>query len=25
MSGAMKVNGKNMRSIWLEADGWSVG
>src|SRR4051812_5988095 len=25
MSGAMKVDGKNMRSIWLEADGWSVG
>jgi methylthioribose-1-phosphate isomerase len=21
----MKVDGKNMRSIWLEADGWSVG
>ena len=25
MPGAMKVDGKNMRSIWLEADGWSVG
>src|SRR6476661_5339336 len=25
MSGAMKVDGKNMRSIWLEADAWSVG
>src|SRR3954454_10347582 len=25
MSGAMKVDGKNMSSIWLEADGWSVG
>ena len=25
MSGAMKVDGKNMRSIWLEADGWSLG
>ena len=25
MSGAMRVDGKNMRSIWLEADGWSVG
>ena len=25
MSGAMKVDGKNMRSIWLETDGWSVG
>src|SRR3954463_16378429 len=25
MSGAMKVDGKDMRSIWLEADGWSVG
>ena len=25
MSGAMKVDGKNMRSIWLEANGWSVG
>ena len=25
MSGAMKVDGKNMRSIWLEPDGWSVG
>ncbi len=21
----MKVQGKNMRSLWLEADGWSVG
>jgi methylthioribose-1-phosphate isomerase len=21
----MKVDGKNMRSIWLEADGWSIG
>src|SRR4051795_12764578 len=21
----MKVNGKGMRSIWLEPDGWSVG
>ena len=21
----MKVNGKPMRSIWVEADGWSVG
>ena len=21
----MKVNGKHYRSIWLEADGWSVG
>jgi methylthioribose-1-phosphate isomerase len=21
----MKVNGKSMRSIWLEPDGWSVG
>jgi methylthioribose-1-phosphate isomerase len=25
MSGAMKVDGKNTRSIWLEPDGWSVG
>ena len=25
MSGAMKVDGKNTRSIWLEHDGWSVG
>ena len=25
MSGPMKVDGKNMRSIWLEADGWSLG
>ena len=25
MSGAMRVDGKNTRSIWLEADGWSVG
>ena len=25
MSGAMKVDGKNMRSIWVEADLWSVG
>ena len=25
MSGAMKVDGKNMRSIWFEPDGWSVG
>ena len=21
----MKVDGKHTRSIWLEADGWSVG
>jgi len=21
----MKVDGKNTRTIWLEADGWSVG
>jgi methylthioribose-1-phosphate isomerase len=21
----MKVDGKEMRSIWIEADGWSVG
>jgi methylthioribose-1-phosphate isomerase len=21
----MKVDGKSMRSIWLEPDGWSVG
>jgi methylthioribose-1-phosphate isomerase len=25
MSAAMKVNGKPMRTIWLEADGWSIG
>src|SRR4051795_2691190 len=25
MSGAMKVDGRYTRSIWLEADGWSVG
>src|SRR5499427_6884899 len=25
MSGAMKVDGKHMRTIWVEADGWSVG
>src|SRR4030081_4732 len=25
ISGAMRVDGKNTRSIWLEADGWSVG
>ena len=25
MSGAMRVDGKNTRSIWLEADDWSVG
>jgi methylthioribose-1-phosphate isomerase len=25
MSGAMRVHGQNTRSIWLEADGWSVG
>jgi len=25
MSGAMRVDGQNTRSIWLEADGWSVG
>ena len=25
MSDAMKVDGKNTRSIWLEPDGWSVG
>src|SRR6266487_1708407 len=25
MSGAMKVDGKHTRSIWVEADGWSVG
>src|SRR4030095_10497552 len=25
MSGAMKVEGKQTRTIWLEADGWSVG
>ena len=25
MSGAMKVDGKNMRSIWVETDLWSVG
>src|SRR5690606_23747364 len=23
--GAMKVDGKPMRTIWLEPDGWSVG
>ena len=21
----MRVNGKSMRTIWLELDGWSVG
>src|SRR5215475_7534114 len=25
MSGAMKVEGKQTRTIWVEADGWSVG
>src|SRR4029450_2218393 len=25
MSGAMKVGGKHTRTIWVEADGWSVG
>src|SRR3982075_4516379 len=25
MSGGMKVDGRYTRSIWLEADGWSVG
>ena len=25
MSGAMRVDGKNTRSIWLEANDWSVG
>jgi len=25
MSCAMRVDGQNTRSIWLEADGWSVG
>ncbi len=25
MSGAMKVDGKHTRTIWLEADGWSIG
>src|SRR5207249_7691519 len=25
MSGAMKVDGKPTRTIWLEGDGWSVG
>jgi methylthioribose-1-phosphate isomerase len=25
MTGAMKVDGKPTRSIWLEPDGWSVG
>src|SRR6516225_5363162 len=25
MSGAMKVDGKHTRTIWVEADGWSVG
>src|SRR5215470_3711420 len=25
MSGAMKVDGKHTRTIWIEADGWSVG
>ena len=25
MSAAMKVDGKHTRTIWLEADGWSVG
>src|SRR5262249_14123088 len=25
MSGAMKVDGKHTRPIWVEADGWSVG
>src|SRR5262249_10660181 len=24
-SGAMKVEGKQTRTIWVEADGWSVG
>ena len=25
MTSAMRVDGKPMRSIWLESDGWSVG
>src|SRR5712692_8249002 len=25
MSGAMKVDGKQTRTIWVEADGWSIG
>src|SRR5262249_51693783 len=25
ISGAMKVDGRDMRTIWLEPDGWSVG
>src|SRR4029453_818410 len=25
MSGAMKVEGKQTRTIWVEADGWAVG
>jgi methylthioribose-1-phosphate isomerase len=25
MSGAMKVDGKHTRNIWVEPDGWSVG
>src|SRR4029077_4196989 len=25
ISGPMRVNGKSMRTIWLEPDGWSVG
>src|SRR5258708_872573 len=25
MSGGMKVDGRHTRTIWLEADGWSVG
>jgi len=25
MSGAMKVDGRDMRTIWVEPDGWSVG
>jgi methylthioribose-1-phosphate isomerase len=25
MSGIMKVDGKHTRTIWVEADGWSIG
>jgi len=25
MSGVMKVDGKHTRTIWVEADGWSIG
>src|SRR5262250_1260143 len=25
MSGAMRVDGRDMRTIWVEPDGWSVG